>query len=424
MKHFGNKKLNCLWKLSYQFSSGKQSHARIATGTCLRPVVVVGAARTPIGSFQGSLKDVSAPKLGGIALKSALDRSLLTPNDVEECFFGNVLQAGIGQAPARQVVFGAGCPESTEATTVNKVCASGMKSVMLATQAIASGYRNVMAAGGMESMSQSPFLMPRFQDAPYGGVNIKDHLQNDSLIDVYTGWHMGHCGEKCAKELKISKEEQDEYARLSYSRTKTAYESGIFDSELTHVPVPTKRKPDAVFKTDEEYVKMDIDAMSQLPTLFDKNNGTITAANSSKLADGAAALILMAEQTAKDREIKPLARIVGFSDAALASVDWPVAPVKAQQHLLDKHGLKIEDISLFEINEAFSVVVLANAKLLGLDLNRVNIDGGAVSIGHPFGMSGARIVTHLVHRLEEGQFGMAGICNGGGAASAILLQRL
>jgi len=387
-------------------------------------VVVVSAARTPIGSYQGSLKDVSATKLGATAMKSALDRISLPPTAIEEVFFGNVLQAGLGQSPARQVALGAGCPYTTEATTINKVCASGMKSIMLASQSVASGYRDVMAVGGMESMSQAPFLMPRFVDAPYGGVAVKDHLQHDSLIDVYTGWHMGHCGEKCAKDLNISKEEQDEYALLSYARTKGAYDRGALDAELAPVAVPTKKNPDAVFKADEEFRRMDETAMKELPTLFQKEGGTITAANSSKLADGAAALILMAEDVALSQNITPLARILGFSDAALASVDWPIAPVKAQNDLLARNKLTVDDIALFEINEAFSVVVLANVKEMGLDIDKVNVDGGAVSIGHPFGMSGARIVTHLVHRLKTGELGMAGICNGGGAASAILLQKV
>jgi len=387
-------------------------------------VVVVGAARTPIGSYQGSLKDVPATQLGVTALKSAISQTALPPSAIEEVFFGNVLQAGVGQSPARQVALGAGCPHTTEATTINKVCASGMKAFMLSSQSISSGYRNVMAAGGMESMSQAPFLMPRFTDAPYGGVTIKDHLQHDSLIDVFTGWHMGHCGEKCAKDLGISKEEQDDYARLSYARTKEAYERMAFSGELAPVSVATKKRPDAVFQKDEEFLKMDEKVMGSLPTMFSKENGTITAANSSKLADGAAALVLMSEDESLSRNIAPLARIVGFSDAALASVDWPIAPVTAQKDLLARHNLTVEDISLFEINEAFSVVVLANMKMLDLPLEKVNVDGGAVSIGHPFGMSGARIITHLIHRLKEGQLGMAAICNGGGAASALLLQRL
>jgi len=235
---------------------------------------------------------------------------------------------------------------------------------------------------------------------------------------------MGHCAEKCAREFNISKEEQDDYARLSYSRTKEAYASGALTAEMTPVPVPTKKNPNASFEMDEEFHKMNEAAMKNLPTMFDKENGTITAANSSKLADGAAALILMAEEVALSIGLAPLARIKGFSDAALASVDWPIAPVKAQRDLLAKHNLTVDDISLFEINEAFSVVVLANMKELGLDLAKVNVDGGAVSIGHPFGMSGARILTHLVHRLESGQLGVAGICNGGGAASAVLVEKL
>jgi len=389
-----------------------------------RSVVVVSAVRTPIGSYQGSLKDIPATQLGAVALKSALSRISLSEDAIEEVFFGNVLQAGVGQSPARQVALGAGCNHVTEATTINKVCASGMKSVMLSTLSIASGYRDVMAAGGMESMSQAPFLMPRFVDAPYGGIAVKDHLQHDSLIDVYTGWHMGHCAEKCARDFNISKEEQDDYARLSYSRTKEAYASGALTAEMTPVPVPTKKNPNTVFEMDEEFHKMNEAAMKNLPTMFDKENGTITAANSSKLADGAAALILMAEEVALSHGLAPLARIKGFSDAALASVDWPIAPVKAQRDLLAKHNLTVDDISLFEINEAFSVVVLANMKELGLNLAKVNVDGGAVSIGHPFGMSGARILTHLVHRLESGQLGVAGICNGGGAASAVLVEKL
>jgi len=413
-----------LHKLFPAPSSGVKRCFSTSSGATQRSVVIVGAARTPIGSFQGSLKDISAPQLGAIALKSALSHASLPPSAIEEVFFGNVLQAGVGQSPARQVALATGCPNTTEATTINKVCASGMKSIMLSSQSIASGYRNIMAAGGMESMSQAPFLMPRFTSAPYGGVPVRDHLQHDSLIDVYTGWHMGHCAEKCARDLNISKAEQDDYSHLSYQRTKDAYAAGMMETEITPVAVPTKKNPEATLRKDEEADKMDEDTMQSLPTLFDRKNGTITAASSSKLADGAAALVLMAEEVALSQSITPLARIVGFSDAALDSVDWPVAPVKAQNDLLKKNNLKVEDIALFEINEAFSVVVLANIKQLGLDLDKVNVDGGAVSVGHPFGMSGARIVTHLVHRLQSGQLGMAGICNGGGAASAILIEKL
>lgn len=390
-----------------------------------RSVIVASATRTPIGSFQGALRDVSATKLGAIALKAAIERSSVSPAAIEEVFFGNVLQAGLGQAPARQVALGAGCPETTEATTINKVCASGMKSVMLAAQSITLGHRSVMAAGGMESMSQSPFLLPRVKEPPYGGISIIDHIQHDSLVDVYSGWHMGHCGEKCAKDLDISKEEQDDYARLSYRRTKAAYSNNVFAKELTPVELPSKRGGAVTqVSQDEEFLKMDEAAMSSLPTLFDRETGTITAANSSKLADGAAALVLMDEEAAFAHSATPLARILGYEDAALASVDWPVAPVVAQEKLLKKFGLTTDDISLFEINEAFSVVVLANIKKMGLDPCKVNVDGGAVSIGHPFGMSGARILVHLIHSLAPGQLGMAGICNGGGAASAVLVQRL
>uniref|UniRef100_A0A3B5LZQ3 acetyl-CoA C-acetyltransferase n=1 Tax=Xiphophorus couchianus TaxID=32473 RepID=A0A3B5LZQ3_9TELE len=375
-------------------------------------VVIVSAVRTPMGSFRGSLAAVPATKLGSVAIKGAIEKAI-SPEEVKEVYMGNVLQAAEGQAPTRQALLGA------PATTINKVCASGMKSIMLAAQSLMCGHQDVMVAGGMESMSNVPYVMAR-ETPPYGGVRMEDLIVKDGLTDVYNKFHMGNCAENTAKQCKISREEQDAYAISSYSRSKAAHESGVLAKEIVPVSIP-QRKPDVVVSEDEEWRRVDFSKVPKLKAVFQKEN-TVTAANASTLNDGAAALVLMTADAAKRLNVTPLARIV-FADAAVAPIDFPIAPAYAVPKVLDAAGLKKEDIAMWEINEAFSVVVLANIKMLDIDPAKVNVNGGAVSLGHPI-MSGARIVGHMVHNLKSGQYGLAGICNGGGGASSILIQKL
>jgi len=391
--------------------------------SALNEVFIVSAVRTPIGSFLGSLKEFSSPKLGSLAIEGAIRKANLSAENVQEVYMGCVLQAGMGQAPARQAALGAGLNINTPCTTINKVCASGMKSIMAASQSIMCGHQNIMVAGGMESMSNAPFCLKR-DELKYGGASILDLIVNDGLTDVYNKCHMGICAENTAKVQNISRQEQDEYAKMSYERSAESWKEGRFESELIPVTkVHPKTGVESVISEDEEYKKVNFDKMPSLRPVFDKS-GTVTAANASTLNDGASALVLMSKQSIDEHNAKPLAKIISFADAACAPIDFPIAPALAMPKALENTNIKMEDISLFEINEAFSVVVLANMKLLKLDPKKVNVDGGAVSVGHPIGMSGARIVTHLVHRLLPGQYGLAGICNGGGGASAILIQRL
>ncbi|XP_012286156.1 acetyl-CoA acetyltransferase, mitochondrial isoform X2 [Orussus abietinus] len=390
----------------------------------LNDVVIVSAARTPIGSFLGSLSSLSATKLGAVAIQAAIERAGIAKDQVTEVYMGNVCQAFLGQAPARQSTIFAGLPKSTICTTVNKVCASGMKSVMLAAQTLQTGHQDIVLAGGMESMSNVPFYLKRGQ-IPYGGTKIEDGIVFDGLTDVYNKIHMGNCAENTAKKLQITRQQQDEYAINSYKRSATAYEIKAFKDELVSVNVPQKKgKPDVIFAEDEEYKKVDFDKFGKLSTVFQKENGTVTAGNASTLNDGAAALILTTTEVAQKLNLKPLARIVAFQDAATDPIDFPVAPALAIPSLLQNAGVNKSDIAQWEINEAFSVVVVANQKLLDIDPSKVNIHGGAVSLGHPIGMSGARIIVHLTHSLKAGQKGVASICNGGGGASSILIEKL
>nr|XP_020658800.1 acetyl-CoA acetyltransferase, mitochondrial [Pogona vitticeps] len=389
----------------------------------LNEVVIVSAVRTPIGSFQGSLFSHPATKLGSFAIKGAVERAGIPAQEVKEVYMGNVIQAGQGQAPARQATLGAGLPVSTPCTTVNKVCASGMKSIMMAAQSLMCGNQDVMVAGGMESMSNVPYTMGRGA-TPYGGIKLEDLIVKDGLTDVYNKIHMGNCAENTAKKLSISRENQDAYAIKSYTKSKEAWDSGVFANEIVPVTVSQKGKPDIEVKEDEEYKRVDFTKVPKLKAVFQKENGTVTAANASTLNDGAAALVLMTSEAAKRLNAKPLAKIVAFADAAVDPIDFPVAPAFAVPKILSQTGLKKEDIKMWEINEAFSVVVLANIKMLDVDPEKVNIHGGAVSLGHPIGMSGARIVVHMAHALKQGEYGLAGICNGGGGASAILIQKL
>merc|ERR1711981_239443 len=384
------------------------------SSSSLQDVVIVGAARTPMGGFRGSLSSMSAPQLGAVAISAALERAKCPVDAVDEVYMGAVLQGGMGQAPDRQAALYAGLPMSVPCTAVNKVCASGMKSIMQAAQSLQLGQNRVMVAGGMESMSNVPYYMAR-GDTPYGGVPLKDGLVADGLTDVYNKFHMGNCGENTAKKLGISREEQDEYGMNSYKRADAAYEEGNIKDELVQVEVKGKRgKPSTFVTEDEEFRKVNFDKFAKLATVFQREGGTVTAGNASTLSDGAAAVVLMSDEDAKTRGCKPLARIVGYADGATDPIDFPIAPRFATEKLLRQTGMSAADVDLWEINEAFSVVVLANMKLDGLDPAKVNIHGGAVSLGHPLGASGTRIVNHLVFALKPGQRGVASICNGGG----------
>ncbi|VEN53827.1 unnamed protein product [Callosobruchus maculatus] len=377
-----------------------------------------------MGSFLGSLASLPAGRLGAVAVQAAVERAGLRKDQVQEVFMGNVCQAGVGQAPARQATLFAGLPTATICTTVNKVCASGMKAIMLASQSIQLGHQGIVLAGGMESMSNVPYYLKRGQ-TPYGGVTLADGVVFDGLTDVYNKFHMGCCAENTAKKLGISRDQQDEFAMNSYKRSEQAYKQNAFANELVSVNVPQKKgQPDKVFSEDEEYKRVNFDKFKQLATVFQKENGTVTAGNASTLNDGAAAMILTSEETASKLGLKPLARVVGYQDGACEPVDFPIAPAVAVPKLLEKTGVKKDDVALWEINEAFSVVVLANQKVMDIDPVKVNVHGGAVSLGHPIGMSGARIVIHLVHALKQGEKGVASICNGGGGASSIMIEKL
>ncbi|XP_071838006.1 acetyl-CoA acetyltransferase, mitochondrial-like [Apostichopus japonicus] len=410
-------KINCLNQLC------QLQKKSFSTVKGLNEVVIASYVRTPVGSFRGSVSGLPATRLGTVAIQGAIEKAGIPKNEVKEVYMGNVLQAGQGQAPTRQAALGAGLPLGTPCTTINKVCASGMKSVMLASQSLMCGHQDVMVAGGMESMSNVPFTVSRAEPS-YGGHKMEDLIVKDGLWDVYNQFHMGSCGEDCAKKHSISREEQDQFAVSSYKKSQAAGEAGVFAKEIVKVSIPQKRgKPDIEVTEDEEYHKVKFDKVKDLKAVFEKN-GTITAANASTLNDGAAAMVLMTADAAQRLNVEPLARVVSFADAAVAPIEFPIAPALAMPKALELAGLSYQDISMFEINEAFSVVVLANIKLLGLDPSKVNINGGAVSIGHPIGMSGARITGHMALNLKKGEYGLAGICNGGGGASAIVIQKL
>jgi len=356
-----------------------------------------------------------------IAIKGALEKANVAPEEVEEVYMGNVVSANSGQSPARQALFGAGCPNSTEATTINKVCASGMKAIMLAAQNIKLGDSSIMVAGGMESMSHVPFYVKR--NVMYGHQELTDGIIKDGLWDVYNQVHMGVCAENTAEKYQIGRSEQDKFAIESYKRSAEAWKSGVFKKEI--IPVKIKdRKKEIVISEDEEYKNVNFDKIPVLKPVFKPKDGTVTAANSSTLNDGASAVVLASEAKVQQLGLKPLAEIISFADAACAPIDFPIAPSLAIPKALKKAGLALKDISLFEINEAFSVVVRANKKILNLDPSKVNVAGGAVSLGHPIGSSGCRIVVTLNHLLKSGQYGLASICNGGGAASAIVIKKL
>lgn len=392
----------------------------------MKEVFVVSAVRTPMGSFFGSLASVPAPQLGAIAVKGALEKINLDAKEVQEIYMGNVLQAGEGQAPARQVALGAGLSLETPATTINKVCASGMKAVMMATQAIKAGDADVIVAGGMENMSSVPFYYDARKATKLGDVKMKDGMVHDGLTDVYNKVHMGVCAEKCASEHQISREEQDAFAIESYKRAAKAWQEGKFNDEIVPVSIPQRKGDPIVFSEDEEYKAVNFDRITTLPTVFQKENGTVTAANASTLNDGASALILVSKEKMEELGLKPLAKIIAYADAAQEPEWFTTAPAKALPIALKKANLDISDIDFFEFNEAFSVVGLVNNKILGLDANKVNVNGGAVALGHPLGSSGSRIIVTLIHVLKQnnGKYGAAAICNGGGGASAIVIENM
>ena len=391
----------------------------------MKEVVIVSVARTPIGSFMGSLATISAPKLGAIAIKGALEKIKLAPNLVQEVFMGNVVSAGLGQAPARQAAMYAGIPDTVPCTTVNKVCASGMKSIQLAAQTIALGDAEVVVAGGMENMSRIPHYMEGRKATKLGNINIADGLLVDGLTDVYDQQHMGTCGDLCASEYGFSREDQDTFAINSYKRSANAWAKGNFKNEVVPVEIPQRKGEPIVFSEDEEYKNVQIEKIPTLRPVFSKD-GTVTAANASTLNDGAAALVIMSAEKAKALNLKPIAKIIGYADASHEPKWFTTAPAKALPKALEKAGISQNDVDFFELNEAFSVVGLANIKLLGLDAEKVNVNGGAVSLGHPLGMSGARIVIALTSILEQNnaKYGAAAICNGGGGASAIVIERI
>jgi acetyl-CoA C-acetyltransferase len=405
-----------------RFTSTLRATSRpFLTRTMTHEAVIVAAARTPVGSINGSLKSFTAPQLGAIALKAALESKNIDPAVVEEVYFGHVVQAGVGQSPARQVGLKAGLRTASDATTVNKVCASGLKAIMLAAQSIRLGDRSVVAAGGMESMSNAPFLIPR-QNPVFGKFTAIDSVENDGLWDVYNNFAMGTCGEAAAEKWGISRESQDAHAVESYKRAERAWSSGAYNAEV--VPITIKgKKGDTVVKEDEEYKRIIYEKVPSLKSAF-KQGGSITAANSSPLSDGASALILMSAEKAKELGLTPLAKVLSWADAGVDPVDFPAAPTIALPQALKKAGLTVDDISHFEINEAFSAVVRIAEKVLGLDPAKINPNGGAVALGHAIGNSGARIIVSMIHALESGQYGAAGICNGGGAASALVIQKL
>ena len=391
----------------------------------MKKVVIVSAVRTPIGSFMGALSSVPAPQLGAIAIKGALNKVNLDPKLVNEVYMGNVVQAGVGQAPARQAAIFAGLPTEVSCTTVNKVCASGMKAVMLASQAIMCGDAEIVVAGGMENMSMIPHYMHLRNGVKFGPTTMIDGMQKDGLTDAYDNNAMGVCADLCASEYKISREEQDNYAIQSYERSTNASNSGKFANEIVPVPVPQRKGDPIIVSVDEEFTNVKLDKIPTLSPVF-TNDGTVTAANASTINDGAAAMILMSEEKAIELGLKPLAYIKGYADAAQEPKRFTTSPAKALPKALDKAGIAISDVDYFEFNEAFAVVGLANAKILGLDNNKINVNGGAVSLGHPLGCSGARIIVTLINVLAQNnaRIGAAAICNGGGGASAIVIERI
>lgn len=391
-----------------------------------KEVYIIAAVRTPLGSWGGALKDFSATKLGAIAIKGALERAGVAASEVNEVLMGSVLQANLGQAPARQAARFAGIPDNVPCTTVNKVCASGMKAVMQGAQSILLGDADVVVAGGMESMSNVPFYNENLRwGSKYGNVTLIDGLAKDGLTDVYHNYAMGNAADMCAKECNISREAQDEFAIESYKRSQAAWDAGKFDSEIVPVEVPQKKGDAIKISKDEDPWNVKFDKIAGLRPAFSKE-GTVTAANASTMNDGAAALVLMSKEKAEALGLKPIAKLVGYADAEQAPEWFTTSPSLAVPKAVAKAGLKMEDINYFELNEAFSVVGIVNSQKMNLDPAKVNVNGGAVSLGHPLGCSGARIIATLISVLNQnnGKYGAAGICNGGGGASAVVIERM
>jgi acetyl-CoA C-acetyltransferase len=391
----------------------------------MKEVVIVSVARTPIGSFMGSLSTIPAPKLGAIAIKGALEKINLNPNLVDEVFMGNVVSAGLGQAPARQAAIFAGLPNTVPCTTVNKVCASGMKAIMLAAQTIALGDANIAVAGGMENMSMIPHYQHARNGSKFGPITLEDGLQKDGLVDAYDKVAMGVCADACATEYEFTRENQDNFAIQSYKRSSKAWSDGKYADEIIPVEIPQRRGAPILFSEDEEYKNVKMEKIPALRAAFTKD-GTVTAANASTINDGGAALVLMSAEKAKELNITPIAKIKSFADAAHEPKWFTTAPAKAIPKALAKAKISIDDVDYFELNEAFSIVGLANMKILKITDNKVNVNGGAVSLGHPLGVSGARIVIALTSILKQNnaKIGAAAICNGGGGASAMIIERI
>jgi acetyl-CoA C-acetyltransferase len=391
----------------------------------MKEVYIISAVRTPIGSFLGSLASVPAPKLGAAAIKGAIEKANISVDEVDEVFMGNVLQANVGQAPARQAAIFAGLNVNVPCTTINKVCASGMKSISLGAQSIITGDNDCVVVGGMENMSSVPHYMNARISTKLGDVKMVDGMVKDGLTDVYNRVHMGVCAEKCATEKNITREEQDAFAIESYKRSAAAWDAGKFNSEIVPVEVPQRRGDAIIVDKDEEYTAVKMEKIPALRPVFDKE-GTITAANASTLNDGASALILMSKEKAEELGVKAIAKIVSYADAAQESEWFTTAPSLAVPKALDKANLSIADIDYWELNQAFAVVGIANSKELGLDPSKVDVNGGAVSLGHPLGNSGSRIIVTLINVLKQngGKLGAAGICNGGGGASAMVIENI
>jgi acetyl-CoA C-acetyltransferase len=389
-----------------------------------KEVYIISAVRTPLGSFGGALKDIPATKLGAIAIKGAIEKAGIDPNIVQNVLMGCVLQANLGQAPARQASMLAGLPPNVNCTTINKVCASGMKAIMIGAQSIMLGDADVVVAGGMENMSQVPFYSPSTRwGNKYGNTQLIDGLVKDGLTDVYNDYAMGNAAELCARECNISREEQDEFAIESYKRSQAAVNEGKFKEEIVGVEIPQRKGDPIMFLKDEEPFNVKFDKIPELKSAFEKN-GSVTAANASTMNDGAAALVLMSKEKADELGLKPIAKIVSYADAEQAPEWFTTTPSIALPKAVEKAGLKMEDIEYAELNEAFSVVGIVNAQKMNLDLKKVNVNGGAVSLGHPLGCSGARIIVTLINVLKQnnGKIGAAAICNGGGGASAMVIE--
>jgi acetyl-CoA C-acetyltransferase len=391
----------------------------------MKDVVIVSVARTPIGSFMGSLSTIPAPILGATAIKGALQKINLNPNLIDEVYMGNVVSAGLGQAPARQAAIHAGIPDTVPCTTVNKVCSSGMKAIMLAAQTIALGDADIVVAGGMENMSLIPHYHHARMGSKFGPISMEDGMQKDGLVDAYEKVAMGVCADECASTYEFTREDQDAFAIESYTRSANAWKEGKFANEIVPVEIPQRKGDPILFSEDEEYKNVFLDKIPSLRPAFSKD-GTVTAANASTINDGGAALILMSAEKAKELNIKPLAKILSYADAAHKPKWFTTAPAKALPKALAKANITIEDVDYFELNEAFSVVGLANMKILRLSKEKVNVNGGAVSLGHPLGVSGARIVIALTSILAQNnaKIGAAAICNGGGGASAIVIEKI